>query len=85
MDKICFDRHSFYTYLFILILILLYFIYYYITYNNQNNYIKQDNIKGSLDQHKDKIILNLKDQLYNIQLQSQKCQQDLISLKMIDF
>jgi hypothetical protein len=76
MNKICFEKESFITYVFILILILLYFVYYYIKQDIENN-LKQNNV----DQNKDKIILDLKEQLHDIQLQSQKCQQDLITLK----
>jgi hypothetical protein len=85
MDKICFDKNSFNTYLFILLIVFVYLVYYiyhkeYNTENNKEHY-KEYNKEYNKENDKDNIILGLKQQLYNIQLQKQKCQQDLLSLK----
>ena len=79
MEKICFEPHIFYTYVFILISILLYFIYYFMHLkesfgNTFDPYISMD--KDTLYN----TILKLKDQLYDIQLKEQKCQQELTVL-----
>lgn len=76
MDKICFSKDTFYTYSFILLIILIYYVYiYYNKYYNfdSNNGLSNDNLKTRLD--------NIQSNLYNLQLDNQRCNYQLTLCK----
>lgn len=80
MDRVCFDRPTFNMYLFILVCIIFYLIYFKIS--SEHYHEQEFNQYSGLS--KDKLydkVLELKDNLYDVQLKEQKCQIELNSIK----
>jgi len=79
MDRICFEKPTFYMYLFILFCVIIYLVYF-----KYSEYYQSSTFDPYTDMSKDKLyekVLELKESLYNVQLKEQQCQIELNNVK----